>query len=132
MTRRNVIAVMFMLFVGGLVLPAGSEVSAQMGPGMMGQGMMGQGQASAMPVQQMAEVMKQLADRFVSGKGLDADKAERLRRLVDQLAASARQMPAGGTMGGGMMGGGMMGQGSEQMREPSRILTQISELLRDQ
>lgn len=132
MTRRNVIAVMFMLFVGGLVLPAGSEVSAQMGPGMMGQGMMGQGQASAMPVQQMAEVMKQMADRLVPGKGLDADKAERLRKLADQLAAFTRQMPGGGMMGGGMMGGGMMGQGSEQMREASRILTQISELLRDQ
>ena len=37
-----------------------------------------------------------------------------------------------GMMGGGMMGGGMMGQGSEQMGEVSRILGQISDLLRSQ
>lgn len=123
MLRRYATAALVSLLFGGLLFAGGSPVSAQMGPGMMGgQGMMGPGQASAMPMQQIAEVMKQLADRLASGRALDGDKAERVRRLVDQLAAFTRQM----------VGGGMMGQGSEQMREASRILTQISELLRDQ
>ena len=93
---------MLVLFVSGLVLWDGSRVSAQMGPGMMGgQGMMGQGQTSAMPMQQMSEVVKQMADRLASGKGLDTDKAERLRRLADQLAAASGRMSGG--MSSGMM-----------------------------
>ena len=134
MTRRYATRFMLVLLVGGLVL-LDSPVSAQMGPGMMGGGMMGQGQASAMPMQQMAEVVRQMADRLASGKGLDAEKAEPLRRLADQLAAAAGRMSQGmgpGMMGGGMMGGGMIGQGSEQMGEVSRILGQISDLLRSQ
>lgn len=124
MTRRYATRFMLALLVGGLVL-LDSPVSAQMGTGMMGGGMMGQGQASAMPMQQMAEVVRQMADRLASGKRLDAEKAEPLRRLADQLAAAAGRMSQG-------MGPGMMGQGSEQMGEVSRILGQISDLLRSQ
>lgn len=134
MTRRYAAGFMLALLIGGLVLWDGSRVSAQMGPGMMGgQGMMGQGQTSAMPMQQMAEVVKQMADRLASGKGLDTDKAERLRQLADQLATATGRMSggmAGGMSGSGMKGGGMMGPGSEQMNELSRILGQISDLLR--
>lgn len=134
MTRRYATRLMLALFAGALILPAGSPVSAQMGPGMMGpQGMMGQGQTSVMPMQQMSEVIKQMAGRLASGKGLDVDKGERLRRLVDQLVDASGRMSrgmSGGMMGGGMMGGGMMGQGSEQMGEVSRILAEISDLLR--
>jgi len=97
--------------------------------------MMGQGQTSAMPMQQMSDVVKQMADRLASGKGLDADKGERLRRLVDQLVDASGRISrgmGGGMMGGGMMGGGMMGQGAEQMGEVARILAEISDLLRKQ
>lgn len=136
MTRRWATGLMMALFVGGLVLLEGSQVSAQMGPRMMGgQGMMGQGQTSVMPMQQMAEVVKQMADRLASGKKLDTKSAEQLRRLADQLVAATGRMAGatgGGMMGGGMMGGGMMGQGSEQMGELSRILGQISDLLHGQ
>lgn len=133
MTKRYLTGLMLALFIGGLVLSDGAQVAAQMGPGMMGpQGMMGQGQVS-MPMQQMAEVIKQMADRLTSGKALDAEKAERLRGLADQLIGATSRMAGGtggGMMGPGMMGGGMMRQGSEQMGEVSRILAQISELLR--
>lgn len=136
MTRRSATGFMLALLVGGLVLPGASPGSAQMGPGMMGgQGMMGQGQTAAMPMPQMAAVIRQMADRLAAGKGLQTDKAERLRHLADQLVAASGRMAGGmgpGMMGGGMMGGGMMGQGSEQMNELSRILGQISDLLRDQ
>lgn len=141
MTRRWATGLMMALFVGGLVLLEGSQVSAQMGTGMMGgQGMMGQGQTPVMPMQQMAEVVKQMADRLGSGKRLDTKRAEQLRRLADQLGAATGRMAGatgggmmgGGMMGGGMMGGGMMGQGSEQMGELSRILGQISDLLHGQ
>lgn len=130
MTRRYATGMVLTLLLGGLVLAADSPVSAQMGPGTMGGGIIGQGQSSAMPMQQMPEVLKQMADRLASGKRLEAEKAERLRRLTDQLVAATGRMSQG--MGGGMMGGGMMGQGSEQMGEISRILLQISDLLRSQ
>ena len=129
MTRRGVGRGILAVLVGVSILSAGFPASAQMGPGMGG-GMMGQGQASTMPVQQMSEVMKQMADRLASGKGLSAEKAERLRRLADQLVAATGRMGQG--MGSGMMGGGMMGQGSQQMGEVSRILAEISDLLRGQ
>lgn len=136
MTRLYATGLIMALFVGGLLLSEGSQVSAQMGPGMMGgQGMMAQGQTSVMPMQQMAEVVKQMADRLGSGKTLDTKRAEQLRRLGDQLVAATGGMAGamgGGMMGGGMMGRGMMGQGSEQMSELSRILGQISDLLRGQ
>lgn len=128
--RRGATGLVVALLVGWLVLSEGWPASAQMGPGMMGGGMMGQGQTAAMPMPQMAAVIRQMADRLASGKGLQTDKAERLRQLADQLAAAAGRMAGG--MGPGMMGGGMMGQGSEQMNELSRILGQISDLLRDQ
>ncbi len=131
MSGQYAAALIAALFVAGLFVPGALPVSAQMGPEMMGrQGMMGQGQTSAMPMQQMSEVMRQMADRLASGKALDAERAERLRRLVDQLAAATTRMSGG--MGGGMMGGGMMGQGPDQMAEVSRILAQISDLLRSQ
>ncbi|MBI4590369.1 MAG: hypothetical protein HY725_16185 [Candidatus Rokubacteria bacterium] len=130
MMRRGATGLVVALLVGWLVLSEGGPASAQMGPGMMGGGMMGQGQTAAMPMPQMAAVVRQMADRLASGKGLQTDKAERLRQLADQLAAAAGRMAGG--MGPGMMGGGMMGQGSEQMNELSRILGQISDLLRDQ
>jgi hypothetical protein len=114
MTRRYATGVMLVLVVGGLVSSGGSLASAQMGPGMMGGG-----QASAMPMPQMAEIIKQMADRLASGQGLDAAKAEQLRRLADQLAEAT-----------GRMGGGMMGRGPEQMQEVSLILSQMSDLLR--
>lgn len=136
MTKRYLTGLMLALFIGGLVLSDGAQVAAQMGPGMMGpQGMMGQGQTSPMPMQQMGEVIRQMAGRLASGKGLDADKGERLRRLADQLVDASGRMSrgmSGGMMGGGMMSGGMMGQGSEQMSEVSRILAEISNLLRGQ
>jgi hypothetical protein len=114
------------LFVGILVFSSGSLASAQMGPGMMGgQGMMGQGQTSGMPMQQLSEVVKLMADRLASREGLDVEKAERLRRLADQLVAGMSRMTQG-------MGGGMMGQGLEQMSEFSRILAQMKDLLRSQ
>lgn len=133
MTRRCATGFMLALFVGLLVLSGGPPVSAQMGPGMMGgQGPMGQGQTSSMPMQQMSDVMKQMADRLASRKGLDTGKAERLRRLADQLLTVTGRMSGGmgsGMMGGGMMGGGMMGQGSDQMGEISQILAQMKDLL---
>lgn len=133
MTRLYATGLIMALFVGGLVLSEGSPVSAQMGPGMMGgPSMMGQGQTSAIPIQQMSEVINQMGGRLASGKGIDANKGERLRRLTDQLVEATGRMSrgmGGGMMGGGMMGGGMMGQGSEQMGELSRILGQISDLL---
>ena len=127
--RRRVVAWMVALFVPGLTFLSGSPVSAQMGPGMMGGG-----QASAMPMQPMAEVVRQVADRLALGKPLEAEKAKRLRRLADQLVAATGRMS--GSMGGGMMGSGMMGggmgQASQEMAEFSRILSQISELVRGQ
>jgi hypothetical protein len=111
---------MLALFIGGLVLSEGSGVSGQMGPGMMGGG-----QTSSMPMPQMADVIKQMADRLASGKPLDPDKAQQLRRLADQLAEATGRMTGG-------MGPGMMGQGSQQMQEVSRILTQMQDLLRGQ
>lgn len=118
---------MLALHIAGLALSGASPVSAQMGPGMMGGG-----QPSSMPMQQMSEVVRQMADRLASGKPLDAERAERLRRLADQLVATTGRLS--GSMGGGMMGPGMMGggQASEQMGEISRILSQISELIRGQ
>ena len=86
-------------------------------------------------MQQMSEVVKQMADRLASGQALDAERAERLRRLTDQLVAATGRRSGGmggGMMGPGMMGGGMTGQASEQMAEMSRILSQISELIRGQ
>jgi hypothetical protein len=59
---------------------------------------------------------------------LDTEKTERLSHLADQLVTATSRMTEG--MGGGMMGGGMMGQGSEEMRELSKILSQMSDLLR--
>lgn len=130
MTRRCGMGFMPALFVGVLVFSSGSLASAQMGPGMMGgQGMTGQGQTSGMPMQQMSEVVKLMADRLASREGLDVEKAERLRRLADQLVAGMSRMTQG--MGGGVPGG-MMGQGSEQMSELSRILAQMKDLLRSQ
>lgn len=116
------------------LLSSAPPIAAQMGPGQrgpgqMGPGMMGQpparaqGQPSTVPMPQMADVIKQLTDRLSSGKPLDADKANQLHRLADQLRAVAAQM------GEGM--GGMMGQGSQQMAEMNRILSQMAELLRD-
>lgn len=93
--------------VSWFVPPAGPPTSAQMGPGQMGPGMMGrqgQGQTSTMPMPQMADVIRQMAERLAARKPLDPDKAEQLRRLADQLRAVAGQMAEG--MGGGM--GGMM------------------------
>jgi hypothetical protein len=83
-----------------------------------------------MPMQQMSDVIKQMADRLASRKRLASEKAERLRRLAGELVAATGRM-TGGT-GGGMMGGGMMGimgQGSEQMGEISRILARMNDLL---
>lgn len=135
MTRRRATRLMLALLIGGLVLADGSQVSAQMGPGMMGgQGMMGQGQAAQMPMPQAAAVIQQLAERLAQGKRLEGEKAERLRRLTDQLVAAAGRMSGGmggGGMMGGMMGGGMMGQAAGQMDELSRILAQIAELVRE-
>ena len=128
MTRRRATRLMLALLVGGLVLADGSQVLAQMGPGMMGGS-----QTSPMPMQQMAEVVKQMADRLASGKALDAEKAERLRGLAEQLIGATSRMAGGmggGMMGPSMMGGGMMRQGAEQMGDLSRTLAQISELLR--
>lgn len=125
MTRRYATGLILALFIAGLFLWHGSLASAQMGPGMMGGS-----QASSMPMQQMAELIKRMADRLASGKALETERAERLRHLADQLVAATGRMS--GAMGGGMMGGGMMGQGSEQMGELSRILGQISDLLRGQ
>jgi hypothetical protein len=120
MTRRSVTGVMLALFIGGLVLSEGSGVSGQMGPGMTGGGQM-----SSMPMQQMSNVVKQMADRLASGKPLDSDKAQQLRHLADQLVEATGRMTGG-------MGPGMMGQGSQQMQEVSRILTQMQDLLRGQ
>lgn len=125
--------VIFVLALGSAPL----EAPAQMGPGMMGgQGsMMGQGQAAPMPMPQAAAIIQQLAERLAQGKRLEGEKAERLRRLTDQLVAAAGRMSGGmggGGMMGGMMGGGMMGQAAGQMDELSRILAQISDLLRGQ
>lgn len=96
-----------------------------MGGGMMG----GQGQAAGaqIPVQQMADVMKRMADRLASDRKLDRAKAEKLRALAADLVEATSRMSGG--MGGGM-GGGMMGQGSAQMAEVSRIVGQMAELLR--
>jgi hypothetical protein len=80
-----------------------------------------------MPIQQMAEVVKQMSDRFGSEKKLDAEKAERLRRLADQLVAATSRIS--GAMSGGTMGGGMMGQGTAPMAEVSQLLAQMSDLL---
>lgn len=136
MARRHATRLMLALLVGGLVLADGSQVLAQMGPGMMGgQGMMGQGQAASMPMPQAAAIIQQLAERLAQGKRLEGEKAERLRHLTDQLVAAAGRMSGGmggGGMMGGMMGGGMMGQAAGQMDEVSRILAQISDLLRGQ
>jgi hypothetical protein len=118
MMRRYATGCMLALVVGGLVCSGGSLALAQMGPGMMGGG-----QASAMPMPQMAEVIKQMADRLASGQEFDATKAEQLRRLADQLAEATGRMAGG-------MGGGMMGRGPERMQEVSRILSQMSDLLR--
>lgn len=111
------------------------EASAQMGRGMMG----GQGgmmaQAAPMPMPQAAAIIQQLAERLAQGKGLEGEKAERLRHLTDQLVAAAGRMSGGmggGGMMGSMMGGGMMGQAAGQMDELSRILTQMQDLLRRQ
>ncbi len=120
MTRRSATGFMLALLVGGLGFSGGSLASAQMGPGMMGGG-----QASSMPMPQMAEVIKQMADHLAAGKELDAEKGEQLQRLADQLGQAIGRMAGG-------MGGGMMGQGPEQMQEVSRILSQMSELLRGQ
>jgi len=53
---------------------------------------------------------------------------------VEELVAATGRMS--GSMGGGMMGSGMMGggmgQASQEMAEFSRILSQISELVRGQ
>lgn len=126
--RRYVIGLMVTSFLGGLVLPQGSPVSAQMPSGTRGeQGMMGRGQTFAMPMQQMSEVIAQMADRLASGKGLDRERAKRLRRLADQLILATARMSEGM---GGMGGGGMMRQGSGQMAGASRILAQISDLVR--
>lgn len=128
--RRYATGLILALLVAGLFPWDGSPASAQMGPGMMGGS-----QTSSMPMQQMAELIKRMADRLASGKALETERAERLRLLADQLVAATGRMSGamgGGMMGGGMMGGGMMGQGSEQMGELSRILGQISDLLRGQ
>lgn len=128
MTKR-LAGLILAALVGILPLSAGSPAAAQMGPGMMGGA-----QTSPMPMQQMSELVKQLAERLASGKTLDAERGERLRRLADQLVGATGRMASGtgGMMGPGMMGGGMMGQGSEQMAEVTRILSQISELVRGQ
>ena len=120
MTKRFVTGLMLALFVAGLVLSESSAVSGQMGPGMMGGG-----QTVSMPMPQMAEVIKQMADRLASGKPLDPDKAQQLRHLTDQLVEATGRMTGG-------MGGGMMGQGSQQMEEVSRLMGQMSDLLRGQ
>ena len=120
MTKRFVTGLMLALFVAGLVLSERSALSGQMGPGMMGGG-----RTTSMPMPQMAEVIKQLADRLASGKPLDPDKAQQLRRLADQLVETTGRMTGG-------MGGGMMGQGSQQMEEVSRMVGQMSDLLRGQ
>lgn len=111
-------------WVGILPLSAGSPAAAQMGGA----------QTSPMSMQQMSELVKQLAERLALGKTLDAERGERFRRLADQLVGATGRMASGtgGVMGPGMMGGGMMGQGSEQMAEVTRILSQISELVRGQ
>jgi hypothetical protein len=118
MTRRSLTELLLALFIGGLVLSESSAVSGQVGPGMMGGG-----QTASMPMPQMAEVIKQMADRLASGKPLDPDKAQQLRHLADQLVETTGRMTGG-------MGGGMMGQGPQQMAEVSRIIGQISDLLR--
>lgn len=134
MTRRLVRMFVVVFLVGGLALSQGPSVLAQMGPGRMGPGMMGrqgardQGQG-AMPMPQMADVMKQMVDRLGTRKPLAPDRAEELRRLAEQLRAAAAQMGEGM---GGMMGGGMMGQASQQMAEMNRILSRMSQLLRDE
>ncbi|MBI3077438.1 MAG: hypothetical protein HYY85_10740, partial [Deltaproteobacteria bacterium] len=99
---------MLVLLLGGSVFSEELPVLAQIAPGMReGPGTMGRGQPSAMPMQKVSEVVKQMADHLASGKKLGPGKAKRLRALADQLVAAARQMSEG--MGGGMMGGGMMG-----------------------
>jgi hypothetical protein len=120
MTKRSVTGLMLAFCIGGLALSERSAVSGQMGPGMMGGG-----QTASMPMPQMAEVIKQMADRLASGKPLDPDKAQQLRRLADQLVETTGRMTGG-------MGGGMMGQGSQQMEEVSRMMGQMSDLLRGQ
>jgi hypothetical protein len=62
MTRRSATGFMLALVVGGLVFSGGPLASAQMGPEMMGGG-----QASAMPMPQMVEIIKQMADCLASG-----------------------------------------------------------------
>lgn len=142
MTMRFFRLLALAFLVAALLLSEGPPISAQMGPGQMGPGQMGpgmmgqsgaRGQTSTMPMPQMAEVIKQMADRLAARKPLDPDKAERLRRLADQIRAAATQTAE--SMGGGMsgmMGGGMMAQASQQMAEMTRILNQMSDLLRDQ
>jgi hypothetical protein len=91
MTRRWRVGFVVALFVVGLALSAGSQVLAQMGPGMMGGG----ATPSPMPIQQMSEVVKEMVDRLASGKGLDTGKVERLRRLADQLSTVTGRMARG-------------------------------------
>lgn len=133
MTIRLVRVFLMAFLVGGLVLSQGPPVPAQMGPGMMGRpGTRDQGQPP-MPVPQMAEVIKQMAERLATRRPLARDKGDELRRLADQLRAAAGQLAEGMGGGmGGMMGGGMMGQASQQMAEMNRILSRMSGLLRDQ
>jgi hypothetical protein len=120
MTSRFVAGLMLALFIGGLVLSERSGVSGQMGPGLMGGG-----QTASMPMPQMAEVIKQMGGRLASGKPIDPDRAQQLRRLADQLVETTGRMTGG-------MGEGMMGQGSQQIEQVSRILTQRQDLLRGQ
>ena len=83
---------MVAFLVSWFVLSAGPLTSAQMGPGRMGPGMMGrqgQGQTSTMP--QMADVIRQMAERLAAREPPDPDKAEQCRRLADQLRAVIRE-----------------------------------------
>lgn len=136
MMRRSGIGFLLVLFIGGVVLLQGATGLTQMGPGKMrGLGATDHRQTSVMPMKEMSEVIRQMADRLASRRRLDAEKGRRLRRLADQLATATARMSegmGGSMMGGGMMGGRMMEQGPQQMAEVSRILAQISNLLRSQ
>lgn len=129
MTTRLVRVFAVAFLVGGLALSQGPPALAQMGPGMMGPPGARDRSQPAMPMLQMADVMKQMADRLGTRKLLAPDRAKELRRLAERLRAAAAQTSENM---GGMMGGATMGQASQQMAEMNRILSRMSELLRDQ